>query len=34
MDKPEDLRLGWIVYEEIGLGVVHSMAVAKIEINK
>lgn len=33
-DKPEDLRLGWVIYEEIGLAVVNSMAVSKIEINK
>ena len=33
-DKPESLRLGWVIYEEIGLGIVNSMAVAKIEVNK
>lgn len=31
-DKPEELRLGWVIYEEIGLGIVNGMAVAKIEI--
>ena len=31
-DRPEDLRLGWIVYEEIGCACVNSMAVAKIVI--
>lgn len=31
-DKPELLRLGWIVYEEIGAAVVNPLAVAKIEI--
>lgn len=31
-DKPEELRLGWVIYEEIGLAVVNSMAVAKISI--
>lgn len=30
-DKPEHLRLGWVVYEEIGAAVVNNMAVAKIE---
>lgn len=33
-DKPELLRLGWVVYEEIGLAVVNPLAVAKIEINR
>jgi hypothetical protein len=33
-DKPEELRLGWVIYEEIGLGIVNSMAVSKIVINK
>ena len=31
-DRPEDLRLGWVVYEEIGCAVVNSMAVAKITV--
>jgi hypothetical protein len=31
-DKPEELRLGWVVYEEIGLAVVNAMGVAKITI--
>lgn len=31
-DKPEDLRLGWVIYEEIGLAVVNGMAVAKIDL--
>ena len=31
-DKPENLRLGWVVYEEIGVSVVNSMACAKIVI--
>lgn len=33
LDKPEELRLGWIVYEELGLAVVNAMAVAKITIS-
>lgn len=33
-DKPEDLRLGWVIYEEIGLAVVNTMAVAKIQIEQ
>jgi hypothetical protein len=31
-DKPEELRLGWVIYEEIGLAVVNGMAIAKIQI--
>lgn len=31
-DKPEELRLGWVIYEEIGLAVVNSMSIAKITI--
>jgi len=31
-DKPEDLRLGWVIYEEIGVAVVNSMSIAKITI--
>lgn len=32
-DKPEKLRLGYVVYEEIGVGVVNARAVAKITIS-
>lgn len=31
-DKPEELRLGWVIYEEIGLAVVNSMSISKIQI--
>lgn len=31
-DSPENLKLGWVIYEEIGLSVVNGMAVAKIEV--
>lgn len=31
-DKPEQLRLGWVIYEEIGLAVVNSMSIAKITV--
>jgi hypothetical protein len=31
-DEPEKLRVGWVVYEEIGMSVLNAMAVAKIEI--
>lgn len=32
-DKPQELRLGWVIYEEIGLSVVNSLAVAKITVS-
>lgn len=32
-DKPESLRLGWVIYEEIGASVVNAMACAKITLN-
>ena len=32
-DKPEELRLGWVIYEEIGLAIVNSMSIAKIKIS-
>ncbi|MNB85422.1 Phage capsid family protein [compost metagenome] len=32
-DKPEELRLGWVIYEEIGLSVVNALAVSKITIS-
>ena len=31
-DIPERLRIGWVVYEEIGMSVVNGMSVAKITI--
>ena len=31
-DEPEKLRVGWVVYEEIGMSVLNAQAVAKIEI--
>ena len=33
-DKPELLRLGWVVYEEIGIADVNPLGVAKIEIQR
>ena len=32
-DKPEELRLGWVIYEELGLSVVNALSVSKIKIN-
>jgi len=31
-DKPEKLRLGYVVFEEIGVGVVNPRAIAKINV--
>lgn len=31
-DDPKNLRIGWIVFEEIGCAVVNSMSCAKIQI--
>lgn len=31
-DKPEELRLGWVIYEEVGLAVVNSLAISKITV--
>jgi len=32
-DKPERLRLGWVVYEEIGVAIVNPRAIAKIAVS-
>lgn len=32
-DKPSRLRLGWIVYEEIGIGIVNTRAISKISVS-
>lgn len=31
-DEPRNLRLGWVIYEEIGLCVINALGVAKITI--
>ena len=31
-DDPKKLRLGWIIYEEIGIVVINDYAVAQIQI--
>jgi len=31
-DDPKKLRLGWVIYEEIGIVVINDYAIAKIEI--
>ena len=32
-DKPSKLRLGWVVYEELGVGVVNTRSLAKISVS-
>lgn len=32
-DKPSRLRLGWVVYEELGVGIVNTRAIAKITVS-
>jgi len=32
-DKPERLRLGWVVYEEVGVAIVNPRAIAKIAVS-
>jgi hypothetical protein len=32
-DDPKKLRLGWIIYEEIGIVVVNDYSVSKIEVS-
>ena len=31
-DIPERLRIGWVVYEEIGMAVVNAMGISKVTI--
>ena len=31
-DDPKKLRLGWVIYEEIGIVIVNDYSVAKIEV--
>lgn len=31
-DQPEKLRLGWVIYEEIGMAVANPLGIAKIKI--
>ena len=31
-DDPKRLRLGWVIYEEIGIVIINSYAVAKITV--
>jgi hypothetical protein len=32
-DDPKKLRLGWVIYEEVGIVVMNDYAVSKIEVN-
>jgi hypothetical protein len=31
-DDPKKLRLGWIIYEEVGICVINDYAIARIEV--
>jgi hypothetical protein len=31
-DDPKKLRLGWVIYEEVGIVVINDYAVAKIDV--
>ena len=31
-DDPKKLRLGWVIYEEVGIVVVNDYSVSKIEV--
>ena len=33
-DDPKKLRLGWVIYEEVGIVVINDYAVAKIEVQE
>jgi hypothetical protein len=32
-DDPKKLRLGWVIYEEVGIAVINDYAISKIEAN-
>lgn len=32
-DDPKKLRLGWVVYEEVGVCIVNDYAIARVEVN-
>lgn len=31
-DDPKKLRLGWVIYEEVGIAIINDYAIAKIEV--
>lgn len=31
-DNPKELRLGWVIYEELGIVVINDYAIAKVEL--
>ena len=33
-DVPKRLKLGWIIYEEVGIGVINDYAVAKVQMGE
>jgi hypothetical protein len=32
-DDPKKLRLGWVIYEEVGIAIINDYAIAKIEVS-
>ena len=32
-DDPKKIRLGWVIYEEVGICILNDYAVAKIEVS-
>ena len=32
-DDPKKLRLGWVVYEEVGIVIINDYAIARVEVN-
>jgi len=33
-DDPKKLRLGWVIYEEVGVAIINDYAIAKIEVSE
>jgi len=33
-DDPKKLRLGWVIYEEVGIAVINDYAISKIEVDE
>jgi len=33
-DDPKKLRLGWVIYEEVGIAVINDYAISKIEVSE
>lgn len=31
-DDPKKLRLGWVIYEEVGIAIINDYSISKIEV--